>query len=314
MAMARSFALCAILLACLSFSFGISINRPIPMKKDSKIVIVGGGPGGVHFAYLLIKKGFKNVTLLEAEDQIGGKTLTIFMPNDNTPHGMGAVYTSPIYFHILNPLIRKYNPTNKYLDGDPKSRPESYFSMGEDVGRPDNDVTHGLSMDKYALYKAAINTGLQEGSPLAQTRFLRGALRYIRIHRRIFGIYPPGMPPKPLNWAKIDMTAYAFLQKYNLLVLEGLFRAFYEINGWGILEEVPAFYALWYLHPKTVRVFLSRQLTNRPFLYIMKDGIQKIFQGIVDHHTKDGSLTVKTNAKVTSVKRAASAGKCFKSV
>ena len=312
--MARSCAPCAILLACLSFSFGSSVNKPIHMKTDSNIVIVGGGPGGVHFAYLLIMRGFKNVTLLEAMDQVGGKALTIFMANDNAPHGMGAVYTSPMYFHIFNPLIRRYNPTNEYLDGDPKSRPESYFSMGEDVGRPDSDVTHGLSMDKYALYKAAINTGLQEGSPLAQTRFLRGALRYIRIHRRIFGIYSPGMPPKPFNWATIDMTAYEFLQKYNLLVLEGLFRAFYEINGWGILEEVPAFYALWYLHPKTVRVFLSCQLTNRPFLYIMKEGFQKIFQGVVDYHTKDGTLTVKANTKVTSVKRAASAGKHFQVV
>lgn len=43
---------------------------PGPSPKD-KIAIVGAGPSGIHMAYLLKTKGFKDVEILEATDDIG---------------------------------------------------------------------------------------------------------------------------------------------------------------------------------------------------------------------------------------------------
>jgi hypothetical protein len=45
----------------------------LPMHKTQAIVIVGGGPAGIHMAMLLGKRGFNDVTLLEAGQEVGGK-------------------------------------------------------------------------------------------------------------------------------------------------------------------------------------------------------------------------------------------------
>lgn len=44
---------------------------------DKKIIIVGAGASGVAAATKLLSNGFKNVTILEAENRIGGRVNTI---------------------------------------------------------------------------------------------------------------------------------------------------------------------------------------------------------------------------------------------
>ena len=44
---------------------------PGPKKLTDFIGIIGAGPSGIHMAYLLKKRGFKNVKILEASNQIG---------------------------------------------------------------------------------------------------------------------------------------------------------------------------------------------------------------------------------------------------
>ena len=44
-----------------------------PNGNSTRIGIVGGGVGGVHMAYLLKKKGFANVTILEKTNRVGGQ-------------------------------------------------------------------------------------------------------------------------------------------------------------------------------------------------------------------------------------------------
>ena len=41
--------------------------------KDKKVVIVGAGLAGLYGAYLLVQHGVKNITILEAQDRIGGR-------------------------------------------------------------------------------------------------------------------------------------------------------------------------------------------------------------------------------------------------
>ena len=50
---------------------------PGPKKLTDSIGIIGAGPSGIHMAYLLKNKGFTDITILEASDQIG-KENTIF--------------------------------------------------------------------------------------------------------------------------------------------------------------------------------------------------------------------------------------------
>lgn len=44
--------------------------------KNAKIVIVGAGAAGTAAASRLLENGFTNVTILEAQDRIGGRVFT----------------------------------------------------------------------------------------------------------------------------------------------------------------------------------------------------------------------------------------------
>lgn len=46
-------------------------------NKEERIIIVGAGASGVAAAVKLIENGYKNVKILEAEDRIGGRILSV---------------------------------------------------------------------------------------------------------------------------------------------------------------------------------------------------------------------------------------------
>lgn len=58
---------------------------PTPAKADEKasarIVIVGAGSAGIATASKLFEAGFNNITILEAEDRIGGRVHTTLLGN-----------------------------------------------------------------------------------------------------------------------------------------------------------------------------------------------------------------------------------------
>ena len=81
----------------------------ITLAQEKRIVIVGGGPAGVHMSACLAAKGYKNVTLLEAEAEVGGKSLTMYDPSQpDVPHELGTCYMSPGYTLIRN-LLDEYD-------------------------------------------------------------------------------------------------------------------------------------------------------------------------------------------------------------
>lgn len=63
---------CLILISNFDAGFCESDNT----AKEPKIVIIGAGPSGIAAASKLLENGFKNVTILEAEDRIGGRVYT----------------------------------------------------------------------------------------------------------------------------------------------------------------------------------------------------------------------------------------------
>lgn len=64
---------------------GFLIIHPQPVySMDKHIVIIGAGASGIAAATKLISNGFTNVTVLEAERQIGGRVRTM-------PFGSGLI-------------------------------------------------------------------------------------------------------------------------------------------------------------------------------------------------------------------------------
>jgi monoamine oxidase len=44
--------------------------------QNIRVLVIGAGASGISAASRLIEKGFKNVTILEAENRIGGRIFT----------------------------------------------------------------------------------------------------------------------------------------------------------------------------------------------------------------------------------------------
>lgn len=58
-------------------------------KESARIAVVGAGPAGLVCARQLAKRGWKNVTVLEASDRAGGKTHSLTLDNPNSENGSG---------------------------------------------------------------------------------------------------------------------------------------------------------------------------------------------------------------------------------
>ena len=82
--------------------------RPL-FNRDGHIAIVGGGIGGASAAYALIHSGYRNVTIYEARDQLGGNAKTHLWQEETKAINTGlSVLAWPLifrnYIHLLNQL------------------------------------------------------------------------------------------------------------------------------------------------------------------------------------------------------------------
>lgn len=61
----------------LAFAFLPLLAWSSSPKDDLRIIVIGAGSSGIAAASKLVQNGFKNVTLLEAENRFGGRVNTI---------------------------------------------------------------------------------------------------------------------------------------------------------------------------------------------------------------------------------------------
>ena len=87
--------------------------KPIkgPKSKYSKIGIVGAGPSGVHMAYMLKKKGFDNIIILEKSNRIGGKSETMRVRGTNQILST-TFWTANYYNSTIVDLFNKFGLLN----------------------------------------------------------------------------------------------------------------------------------------------------------------------------------------------------------
>jgi hypothetical protein len=79
----------------------------IDAEKDVQIVIVGGGAAGISALSRLLENGYRNVTLLEAQDYMGGRVKTI--PFGSSVVDLGGQWVHGQEDNIVYEIVRKYN-------------------------------------------------------------------------------------------------------------------------------------------------------------------------------------------------------------
>jgi hypothetical protein len=94
---------------------------------------------------------------------------------------------------------------------------------------------------------------------LQYATILKAITKYTSLHHTIFGTYDYGMPPEPSDFSRIDMTAYEFLRAHKLLALLGILRYSQQVQGYGKLETIPAFYMLWWTHPDLLQALVGKK-------------------------------------------------------
>ena len=84
------------------------------LNERTKIAVVGAGPAGLTSAFKLFQKGYKNVTIYEQNNYVGGRTHSVSFSNQNEKHiiDTGAGWLTNFYyktFELLNELSLNQN-------------------------------------------------------------------------------------------------------------------------------------------------------------------------------------------------------------
>jgi len=302
--------------------FASAGNEQRGIKKHERIVIVGGGPSGVHMSKLLVDHGYTSVTVLEAEREVGGKSYTEWSHyQPGVPHDMGTCYLHQAYFQIRE-LLQEYDPENLEISfsGEDLREIEGEAVRVQRIGQPwENSQAYQqwvLDEAKWQLFpgqtlpqKLARRLIPQE---LMQLPMLHAMTRYLDLHLKIFGEYEYGLPPKPKPGMDglINMTAMEFINKHSLKALIGIFRYGQQVQGYGVLETIPAFYLCWWSHPDMIRAGLRGMLQfdtpeeRHDGVEMLKYGYQRLWTKIRDAYARRVSYVL--GAAVASVVRHAS--------
>jgi NAD(P)-binding Rossmann-like domain len=224
--------------------------KSLPQDKGALIVIIGAGVSGLLFAHELHKLRYTNVLLLEKSNRYGGKTLSLRVPDGSarpltatTICELGTCYMSPAYDEMVQALAA-FTVGNERFDCAP----------GAERGMVDG--TDGvLSFKEYGLKLAKewlVSKGLDGDPEQVKEALVLSAGRYVYIRGEIFGSSGGIMPktqPKGNPYGIFTTSFEQFLDDYEMGVLKGFMLYAYEVQGYGALARIPAYYGLLWITP-----------------------------------------------------------------
>lgn len=274
-----------LLVTLCSFIIAFKLNYKIPGPKylDDKIAIVGAGAAGVHMAYLLKKKGFTNIEILESNNRIGGKS---FSPvHRNIHHELGTLRVTEDYNNTIIALLNEYVPNGLVkavaasctLDSSNK-----FISMAEYIG---------------LINSALLNT---RNTSIILAKFLGAAQKYIDLHQQLFGDYDGELMPQPNKTVmnKIRGTYYDYLQRNGLLSLVPALLGTHSMQGYGLLHEVPALYGLMWNTPSLMRSIINLGTGGTSGTDYLRLGFQNLWETIIAKE----NIAIKMNSEVKKLK------------
>lgn len=176
-------------------------------KRDYRIAVIGGGLSGLVIAEGLQRKGYKNTTLFEKEERLGGKLHTIWYKEKS--YELGAIFGLPSYSNLKSLMKR----LNIKADG-PKLSRTNYNADGQRI---------------MPIPKEDLGGFMEELERLPQVLGIYKSLEDVSIKN----IEPSLMLPFS-KWC--DMHQFE--------VLKTIYVHYFTIFGLGNIDEVPALYVL----------------------------------------------------------------------
>jgi predicted NAD/FAD-binding protein len=184
----------------------------VSLSRDARVAILGAGASGLAVAHALVRAGFRNVTVIDRSDRVGGKCCTFHHRGRSYELGAGAITSG--YTHV-----------HKLMDR---------------VGVVSIPGKGGLFVDLETGRDSFVPPALRGGSwwklPSIGVRFGAAVMFERRIRKPGFA----GIDPKLC----MPFTEWARARKLGDLV--ELIAPWFTGFGYGYLDEVPAAYVLKY--------------------------------------------------------------------
>jgi protoporphyrinogen oxidase len=101
------------------------------IDRNSRILILGAGAGGLSAAYYLRRHGYKNVTVFESLGRVGGLCRSV--TEDNQCFELGAAVISPAYREIRR-MARRVGARLERVEGAVAFRLDNGSQQGDGPG------------------------------------------------------------------------------------------------------------------------------------------------------------------------------------
>jgi len=262
------------------------VLRALPEMKHGSVAIIGAGPSGLLAARKLRTMGYHNLTIFEKASRWGGKSLTVpvVLPEDgNIVYcELGTCYVSPAY----KPMIEALG-----IDNEVKN-------LG---GRFYDSMFRGIVSDRSDRVVSFMDFMMGTQGVLSM---ICAVVKYRRIHLELMGSSRPFPPTPPLH-SLMQQTFLEFLQTHGLDSLIPLLRYAHELQGYGNLSTIPAFYGLQWVVPDVVQTVLADGLLATLHLpqFTLVGIIERGWGSVWEKVIRDNELIIRTETEILSVVR-----------
>jgi hypothetical protein len=287
----------------------------LPENLDAPIVILGAGVSGLLFASRLKALGYTNIDILEKTDRYGGKTHTVvedgpYPKNSETKEKtvceLGTCYLSPAYKPMVDALAN-YLVGNHQIDFTKKD-PNFRGIVTKDELPPSFNADLVMDYGEYVILKAEAELGYLHDELIdrlvAKIDLAIDLAKYSLLHLEYMGLHMPmpATPPSALQREFGKQNFLEFLEYHNLLALVGVLQYGYEVQGYGVLRQIPAYYGLVWITPAITWTILmdSLYLEDTPIVTAWTLGWGNLWKQIVE---KNG-LNITLNAETVRITRA----------